>query len=139
MEVSLQERVAAIVAAGVHRRHEELVEEAVERDGVARDLAELAHELSHEEGLAPAYALALVASSIGVQELEAPSIGEDDTIQQSAPEWVLSADATPDEIGRERRLRSSIRRMRHHLERESSPEAAVESLLAEPDVGHIVY
>ncbi len=47
MEVSLQERVAAIVAAGVHRRHEELVEEAVERDGVARDLAELAHELTN--------------------------------------------------------------------------------------------
>lgn len=139
MGVSLHERVAAIVAAGIHRRHEELVEDAVVRDGVDRDLAELTHELAHEEGLAPAYGLALVAAGIGVQELAAPVMGEDDSIQQAAPEWVLSADASSAEITRERRLRSSMRRLRHHLERESSPEAAVERLLAEPDIGHIVY
>jgi hypothetical protein len=133
-------RALAIEAAGVHRRHEELLDLAVERDGLPRELAETVHDIAQEEGLAPAYALALVASAIGVIELVTPETSDDDSIQQAAPDWVLSADAAPTEIARERRLRTSFRRLRHYLEEAGgSADRAVERFLAEPDVGRVAY
>ena len=136
---SLLERVRAIEAAGVHRRHEELMSIAVDQDGIDPILAEQVHALALEENLAPAYALALVATGIGVEELVPPESGDDESIQQSAPDWVLEGDVSPAAIARERRLRSSMRRLRHHLEEAGSASDAVQRFLAEPDVGQILY
>ncbi len=135
---ALIERAKAIEAAGVHRRHEELMEIAV-ADGLELPLAEQVHTLALEESLAPAYALALVATNVGVEELVPPESGDEDSMQQATPDWVLEGDANPAAIARERRLRSSMRRLRRHLEEGGSAESAVERFLAEPDVGHVVY
>ncbi|MEO5510657.1 MAG: hypothetical protein ABIV28_00690 [Longimicrobiales bacterium] len=135
---ALRDRAQAIEAAGIHRRHEELLETAGS-DGIDAAFAEQIHDLAEEEGLAPAYALALVASGIGVEELVEPESGDDESLQQSPPDWVVSAETNPAAITRERRLRMSIRRLRGHLEREGSAVRAVEGFLAEPDVGHISY
>jgi hypothetical protein len=135
---ALLKRVRAIEIAGVHRRQEELIENAVE-EGVEVTFAEQVHALALEEGLAPAYALALVASGIGVEELVEPESGDDESIQQAPPDWVLTTETDPAVIARERRLRLSMRRMRSHLDRGDSAQSAVERFLAEPDVGHIVY
>jgi hypothetical protein len=132
-------RARAIEAAGVQRRHEELMSIAVEEDGIDAVLAEQVHALALEENLAPAYALALVATGIGVEELVAPESGDDDSIQQTAPDWVLEGDVSPASIARERRLRSSMRRLRHHLEEAGSAGDAVQRFLAEPDVGRVLY
>ena len=131
-------RARAIEAAGVHRRHEELMEIAIQ-DGVAVELFEQAHELANEEGLAPAYALALVASNVGVEELIAPISGDDESIQQTPPEWVATGDVSREAIKRERLLRAAFRRFRAHLERTISVEEAVKAFLDEPDVGPVVY
>lgn len=136
---SLLERALAIEAAGVHRRHEELLEIAVHEDGMPLPLAEQVHELAHEEGLAPAYALALVAAGIGVQELTPPESGDDESIQQETPEWVVMGDISQAAIARERHLRASFRRFHAHIERDGSVETAVTNFLAEPDVGPITY
>ena len=132
-------RAKAIEAAGVHRRHEELLEIAVTEDGIPRPLAEQIHELAHEEGLAPAYGLALVASGIGVEELVEPESGDNESLQQSLPGWVEAADMSQASIARERHLRSSFRRLRAHLDRADSAEAGVRAFLDEPDVGPITY
>jgi hypothetical protein len=132
-------RVKAIEAAGVHRRHEELISIATGEDGMPLELAEQAHELAQQEGLAPAYGLALVASGIGVQELVPPESGDDESIQSAAPDWVLEGDVGRDAIVRERRLRSSFRRFRAHLDRATAVESATTEFLAEPDVGRITY
>jgi hypothetical protein len=136
---SLLERARAIEAAGVQRRHEELLDIAVHDDGMPRPLAEQVHELAHQEGLAPAYALALVAAGIGVQELVPPESGDDESIQHDAPEWVLMGDVSQAALARERHLRAGMRRFRAHLERDGSVDVAVANFLAEPDVGPITY
>lgn len=135
----LMRRATAIEAAGVHRRHEELIEIAVNEDGMPVPLAELVHELAHEEGIAPAYALALVASGIGVEELVPPESGDTESLQQSLPGWVEAADMSQASISRERHLRSSLRRLRAHLDRADSAEAGIRAFLDEPDVGPISY
>jgi hypothetical protein len=136
---ALAQRAREIEAAGVHRRHEELMGVAVEQDGIDLAFAEQIHALALEEGLAPAYALALVATGVGVEELVPPESGDDESIQQSAPDWVLDGDVDPAAIARERRLRSSMRRFRRCLDEEGSADRAVERFVAEPDVGHITY
>lgn len=135
----LMRRATAIEAAGVQRRHEELLDIAVTQDGISRPLAEQIHELAHEEGLAPAYALALVASGIGVQELVPPESGDSESMQQSLPGWVEATDMSQASIVRERHLRSSLRRLRAHLDRAVTAEAGVRAFLDEPDVGPITY
>jgi hypothetical protein len=135
---ALLERAHAIEAAGVQRRHEELLENAV-TDGIDAGFAEQIHDMAEEEGLAPAYALAMVACGVGVEELVEPESGDNESLQQSPPDWVVSAETDPALIARERRLRTSMRRLRGHLERESSAVRAVERFLAEPDVGHVAY
>jgi hypothetical protein len=132
-------RAKAIEAAGVHRRHEELLEIAVTEDGIPRPLAEQVHELAHEEGLAPAYALALVATGIGVEDLVPPESGDNESLQQSLPGWVEATDMSQASIVRERHLRASFRRLRAHLDRAGSAEAGVRAFLEEPDVGPITY
>lgn len=129
----------AIELAGVHRRQDELLDIATDEDGMPRSLAELVYDLAAEESLPPAYALALVACGVGVQELTAPESTDDESIQQDPPGWVAEADLTPAEIARERRLRASMRRLRAHIEKADSAEGAVDSFLAEPDVGHVTY
>lgn len=136
---SLMDRARAIEAAGVHRRHEELLDIAVQEDGMPLPLAEQVHEVAHQEGLAPAYGLALVAAGIGVEELVPPESGDDESVQQDAPEWVLVGSESQAAIARERHLRASFRRFRAHVDRDASIEAAVTNFLAEPDVGPITY
>jgi hypothetical protein len=138
-EADLLDRVRTVTLAGVQRRHEELMELAVNQDGLSRELAEQVHELAQQEGLAPAYGLALVASGIGVQELVPPESGDDESIQATAPEWVMSGDVSRDAIMRERHLRASFRRFRAQLERTTDAVAATTSFLDEPDVGRITY
>lgn len=126
-------------AAGVHGRHEELIDRAVERDGLSRELAEQVYALSEEESVPPAYGLALVASRIGVVEYTEPETHDDDSLQAAPPDWVSSRTTDPAAIARERHLRAGLRRLRAHLERADSAQRAFEGLLSEPDIGRVAY
>jgi hypothetical protein len=124
--------------AATERRHEALMEWAEGELGLDRGWAEDVYALAEEVELEPVYAFLLVRCGVGVTELEPPEQDPDEeAVQQDPPEWV-GADAVEfEDLALERRLRGTFRRMRGHLERETSPAAAVEALLAEPDIGAV--
>lgn len=124
----------------LERRHEVLLDRAVERDGLDREAAEAAYALSLEEGLEPELGLLLAASGVGVVELakletDPEGIGS----QQSPPEWVAEADLPVSEARRERRLRLSFRRLRSLLEESGSAADALRRFANEPDVAEGAY
>lgn len=131
----LRARVTGIeLTGGLERRHETLMERA-EDWGVPRVEAEEIYALAEEEGLNPELGLLLLASRLGVTELEPVAVDPVEAGQQQAPpEWVAAADLAPGEAQRERRLRLSFRRLRSLLASSSSAAEAVERFLAEPDV-----
>lgn len=116
---------------GAARRREELLAWATGDGGLSREAAEEVYDLAAEEALAPAIALALARGGFLVRELVSPEPAEE-AMQPDAPAWIRPAE--PDAIAHERRLRASLRRLRHMLERCSAPGAAVDAYLAEPDV-----
>lgn len=134
----LRREVAALTGATVERRHEQLMEWAEAEAGLERARAEQIYALAEEEELEPVYAFRLVRCGIGVQELEPPEPdGDDEASQQAPPGWVGADAVELDDIGLERRLRSTFRRFRAHLEAGGTPEEAVTSFLQEPDVGEL--
>jgi hypothetical protein len=125
------------------RRRNALIERAIERDGLPRDFAELIHDTAEEEGLEPAFAFELVRCRVGVVELDQlvyPDAGAAESVKMEGPPRELIA---PEEAGfataRERRLRTSFRRLRRHLEASGTPEEALSAFAAEPDVGRCRY
>lgn len=137
----LLRRVGEAERAGdFERRHEVLVERAIERDGLEREAAESIYALAEEEHLEPELALLVAASGVGVMELEEPdSDPERIGHQQVPPEWVAEGDIPVPEARRERRLRLTFRRLRSLLARTDSATEAVRLLAAEPDVSEGVY
>jgi hypothetical protein len=124
--------------AATERRHEALMEWAEGELGLDRGWAEDVYALAEEVELEPVYAFLLVRCGVGVTELEPPEQDPDEeAVQQDPPEWVGADAVELQDLALERRLRGTFRRMRGHLERAASPAAAVEALLAEPDVGAV--
>jgi hypothetical protein len=132
-------------AEGAARRREEVVSGAVRRMGLARVHAELIHDVAEEEGLEPIFAFELVRSGIAVCGAvpATPAPPDDTRVVEGTPEWVAPPDPAETrptvELIRERRLRMSFRRLRGHLERVDSAEAAIAGFVAEPDVGDCGY
>jgi hypothetical protein len=133
----LRDGVAALTGdAAAERRHEALMEWAEGELGLARAWAEDVYALAEEVELEPVYAFLLVRCGIGVRELQQPVQDPDEeAVQQAPPDWVGADAVTLGDAALERRLRGTFRRMRAHLEQTATAAAAVESFLAEPDVG----
>ncbi|MEX1182303.1 MAG: hypothetical protein WEF86_03650 [Gemmatimonadota bacterium] len=132
----LARSVAGLTGAAVERRHEALMEWAETELQLDRGYAEQVYTLAEEEELEPVYGFLLIRCGIGVTELEPPDgRDEEESSQQAPPGWVGQETVELDNVGLERRLRSSFRRMRGHLERAATSREAVASFLAEPDVG----
>lgn len=126
----LLETVRALGGVDEHRR-DELVEAAEER-GLERPDAEQAYDIAQEEGLEPAYGIALVLEGVSVRPLPAPR-PDVQTSEPNEPEWV---DTPPDaaQAERERRLRQTFRRFRSTLGDEGAPDAALARFRDEPDL-----
>lgn len=125
------------------RRREDLVEQAVERTYLTRAHAELIYDIAADEGLEPAFAFELVRSGVAVCEPPRGRVPPRDTSVEGAPEWIAPAAVSEplptEDLVRERRMRSSFRRLRGHLERCETPEDAIEAFCAEPDVSDCGY
>ena len=118
------------------RRHEELIDWAVEELGLDRERAEGIYEIAREEDVEPAYVLELVRCGVGVgpkpPQSHAPSL------ETSAPAWVANA-PDPEGAQAEWRLRVTVRRLRSLLEESDSVPAALRAFAAEPDIVAIRY
>jgi hypothetical protein len=133
----LRDAVAGLTGSAAERRHEPLLEWAVEEVGLERGYAEQLYALSEEVGLEPVYGFLLVRCGLGVVELERPEAepeAEDVAAQQAPPDWLGSADVELDDVALERRLRATLRRFRGLLDEAGDAGAAVERYLAEEDV-----
>lgn len=122
----------------VERRHEVLMEWAEEDLGLSVEYAEQVYALAEEEGLEPLYALHLVGAGLGVRELEAPEQDmEEAATQQAPPEWVAEDAVELADVALERRLRSTFRRFRAHLETGEDARSAALRFLEDADVGSV--
>jgi hypothetical protein len=134
----LLERVDEIEQlAGRQRRRIELVERAVDEEGMERELAEEAYDIAREEGLEPAFGLELVRCGVAVCEPPDSDL-EATSAVRGHPEWLEPPVPAP-EATRERRLRMSFRRLRNFLEERPSPEEALSAFAAEPDVAECEF
>lgn len=132
----LAQRVGGLTGASVERRHEELMEWAERELRIERSYAEQVYTIAEEEQLQPIYGFLLIQCGIGVIELEAPEAPEDDeVVQQAPPGMVGDEEVQLEDVDLERRLRSTFRRFRGHLEAAASPVEAAATFSAEPDVG----
>jgi hypothetical protein len=118
--------------AGRQRRRIELVDRAVGEEWMDRELAEEAYDIAREEGLEPAFGLELVRCGVAVCEPPDSDL-EATAAVRGHPEW-LEPPVEPEEAVRERRLRTSFRRLRRLLEDRPTPEEALTAYAAEPDV-----
>lgn len=118
--------------SGRERRRLELVEGAVSHSRMPRDLAEEAYDLAREEGLEPAFGLEIARCGIAVCEVPDQEV-EPASVVGVSPEW-LDEPVPEGEADRERRLRLSFRRLRRLLEESGTPEEALRTYAAEPDV-----
>lgn len=136
----LRERLAELEArGGPERRHETLMERA-ETWGLDRPDAESVYALAEQEGLEPELGLLLVATGVGVRELE--PVERDPSgpgLQQAPPDWVADAEVSQDDARRERRMRLSFRRLRGHYESSGSAMEAADRFAAEADVIEDAY
>jgi hypothetical protein len=132
----LRDAVAGLTGSAAERRHEPLMEWATGSEvALDREYAEQLYTLAEEEGLEPVYGFLLVRCGVGVIDLEPPEQDADeDASQQAPPDWLGDETVELDDVELERRLRASFRRFRSHLEEASSPVAAVDAFMAEPDV-----
>jgi hypothetical protein len=121
------------------RRRNELLADAEEAN-MSRDLADLLYDVAREEGLDPGLALELVRCGLGVcpppdglsNESAAPAT------DKYLPPWMFPA-TPPDNVIRERTLRTSLRRLRSLLETYHDVDEAFHRFANEPDVGHCGY
>lgn len=120
------------------RRQAELVEQFTRDTGAGRDDAEDIYRVAREEGLEPAFAFELVRCGVAVRGPDdaVPTEIKGDTAlaQGSVPEWVAGPPSDEEEARRERRLRTSFRRLRRLLTEHPEPEDALVAFLEEPDV-----
>lgn len=134
---TLQERLLSLTAAaedlggGREHRREELVARAEER-GIGRPGAEQAYDIASQEGVEPAYGMAVVLEGVSVQLLDGPrpDVG---AAEPNEPEWV-DEPPSPQQAERERRLRQTFRRLRSKLDEEDSIQAAFAAFAGEPDL-----
>lgn len=135
-EPGLERRLARLITeaenlgAGREHRREALIERAESR-GLGRGEAELAYDLAIEEGLEPAYALAVVGQGISVQSFGGPEGVE--TSEAVEPDWI-DRPPSAEEARRERRLRETFRRLRAFLDEEPTPRDAISRFAREPDL-----
>lgn len=136
----LLERAALLgEAAPSSRRREDLVARAVEA-GHSREYADQMYDVAEEEGLDPAVAFEVVLSGVGVREL-APPVTDSwtETQVEAPPAWISDPQPPPDEAARERRIRSSFRRLRAIMGGTPSPQEALRAFVLAPDVGDVDY
>lgn len=137
----LERRLARFISeaedlgTGREHRREALVERA-ESGGVGRGDAEQAYDVALEEGLEPAYGLALVREGISVQSLGGGPDAE--ATEAVEPEWIDRPPSTEQAV-RERRLRETFRRLRSFLETEPGPRQALARFAREPDLEAFDY
>ena len=134
-DLGLERRLARLITeaenlgAGREHRREALIERAESR-GIARGEAEMAYDLALEEGLEPAYALAVVGQGISVRALgETSGVETTDT----EPGWI-DRPPSAEEARRERRLRDTFRRLRSFLDKGPTPRDAITRFAREPDL-----
>jgi len=121
------------------RRRCDFLEEAAEV-GMSQDLAERLYEVAWDEGIDPVLGFELVRSGLGVCPpaegiSNAPS---QPTADRYLPEWMFPP-MPPDELLRERMLRTSFRRLRKLLEEHEDLDDAFRAFADEPDVDRIGY
>lgn len=135
-EPGIERRLARLITkaddlgAGREHRREALVERA-EAQGLGRGAAEQAYDLALEEGVEPAYALAVIGEGISVRIFSGGASVE--AAESVEPEWIDRPPA-PEDAGRERRLRETFRRLRSILELEPTPRDALTRFAREPDL-----
>ena len=127
--------VAGLTGSALERRHDALMEWAESELNLDAAYAEQVYTLAEEEELEPVYGFLLIRCGVGVRELEPPERAEVGEASQQAPPGTVGGDVVElEDIVLERRLRSSFRRFRAHLQRAATSADAVASFLAEPDV-----
>lgn len=122
-------------AKGAERRRHDLMERYELR--IPRPLASEAYDVAVEEDVDPALGLEVVARGLGVQELEPPELPEE--ARDLIPAEVLVGDENPARAARERRLRSTMRRLRMLSDRCENAEQVAIAFLDAPDVGPTEY
>jgi hypothetical protein len=127
---------ADALCANDEQRREPLVERA-ESHGLERGLAERAYDLALEEGLPPAFAIAVTAAGVSVQPLESPR-PEVGTTTSGEPDWV-DMPPPPHQADVERRLRQTFRRVRSRLEEATTPRDVLAAFAREPDLESFDY
>jgi hypothetical protein len=123
----------------LERRRCEIMDDAREL-GMPDELAALIDDIAREEGLDPSLGLELVRTGLGVAP---PAEGVSNapaatTADRYLPAWMFPA-AAPDDLLRERMLRTSFRRLRGFLEEHREIDEAFRHFATEPDVGHHGY
>lgn len=135
-EPGIERRLARLIdraedlGAGREHRREALIER-VEGQGLGRGTAEQAYDLALEEGVEPAYALAVIGEGISVQMFAGGAPVE--ASESVEPEWIDRPPA-PEDASRERRLRETFRRLRSFLDVEATPRDALTRFAREPDL-----
>jgi hypothetical protein len=120
-------------APETHRRRAELVDHATTVLG-DRDFSEFVYDVAVAEAVDPGLAFELVFSGLAVCEPRESGLENQEILVETAPEWVQAPPVFDAVAQRERRLRSSLRRLRHMVENSSSIEAALAAYADEPDV-----
>ncbi len=124
------------LGAGEEERREQLVERAEGR-GLSRTTAEQAYDISREERLEPALGMAVVAEGLSVRLLD--EAGADvATTESSEPEW-LDDPPDPARAARERRLRTTFRRLRSLMDGDCDAREAVRAFARQPDLEQYDY
>lgn len=132
----LERRVARLLTevealgAGREHRRQALIERAEAR-GLDRADAERAYDVALEEGLEPAYALAVVGQGIAVQVFR--SDGRARASGAVEPEWI-DRPPDPSAAGQERRLRETFRRLRSILDQSPDLYHAFTTFGQQPDL-----
>lgn len=135
-DTDIERRLARLMAdagdleGGREHRREALLERAESR-GLGRGEAEKAYDLALEEGLEPAYALAVVVEGISVRNFGGGA--SPDATESVEPEWIDRPPSREDAT-QERRLRETFRRLRSFVDREESPQEALRQFAREPDL-----
>jgi hypothetical protein len=123
-----------------HRQRRDEILEDARRVGMPEALAELLYEVAQDEGLDPGLAFDLVRSGLGIAPPEGgvSNAADEPMVDKYLPEWFFPA-LPPDDLLRERMLRTSMRRLRSLLERYTEVEDAFRAFAEEPDVGYYGY
>lgn len=125
-------------AHGESRRREDLIEEVLAA-GHSREYADRIYDVALEEHCDPVLAVEVVLAGVGVRDLMPPPPDNWEKTQVEAPPPWIEEPPSEAEADRERHLRLTFRRLRSLLEQCSSPRAALEAFVREPDVGDVEY